>query len=214
MRLGSQVGGSMRKLVAGAAMAAAITVSPALAADMRMGPLPGPYVAPPPPSWTGAYVGLNVGYQFGKVDNLPLKPNGVLGGIQGGYNWQTGQFVLGAETDLQLSSADDTFAPYQFSNPWFGTLRGRVGWAFSNILVYATGGLAYGKGKLTFAGLTETHTDVGWTAGGGVEVGLTPHWSAKVEYLYFDLGNQSYVLTGANNGLTSNLLRFGVNYRF
>ena len=204
----------MRKLIAGAAMAAAISISPALAADMRMGPLPGPYLAPPPPSWTGAYIGLNVGYQFGKVDNLPLKPNGVLGGIQGGYNWQTGQFVLGAETDLQLSSADDTFAPYQFSNPWFGTLRGRVGWAFSNILVYATGGLAYGKGRLTFAGLTETHTDVGWTAGGGVEVGLTPHWSAKVEYLYFDLGNQSYVLTGANNGLTSNLLRFGVNYRF
>ena len=112
----------MRKLVAGAAMAAAITVSPALAADMRMGPLPGPYVAPPPPTWTGAYVGLNVGYQFGKVDNLPLKPNGVLGGIQSGYNWQTGQFVLGAETDLQLSSADDTFAPYQFSNPWGSAL--------------------------------------------------------------------------------------------
>ena len=50
--------------------------------------------------------------------------------------------------------------------------------------------------------------------GGGIEVGLTPHWSAKAEYLYFDLGNQSYVLTGANNGLASSLLRFGVNYRF
>jgi outer membrane immunogenic protein len=75
----------MHKLVAGAAMAATIAVLPAFAADMRMGPLPGPYVVPPPPTWTGAYVGLNVGYQFGKVDNLPLKPNGVLGGIQGGY---------------------------------------------------------------------------------------------------------------------------------
>jgi outer membrane immunogenic protein len=209
-----QLGGNMHKLIAGAATAAVLAVSPALAADMRVVPLPGPYVVPPPPSWTGGYVGLNVGYQFGKVDNLPLRPNGVLGGIQGGYNWQTGQFVLGAETDLQLSSADDTFAPYQFSNPWFGTLRARAGWAFSNVLVYATGGLAYGKSRLTFAGLTETYTDVGWTGGGGVEVGLTPHWSAKVEYLYFDLGNQSYVLTGANNGLTSSLLRFGVNYRF
>lgn len=204
----------MNKLLAAAVTASVVAVLPAMAADMRPVPIPGPYVAAPAPGWTGAYVGLNAGYQFGKVDHLPLKPNGVLGGIQGGYNWQTGQFVLGAETDLQLSSADDTFAPYQFSNPWFGTVRGRIGMTFSNVLVYATGGLAYGRGRLTFVGLTETHTDAGWTAGGGIEVGLTPHWSAKVEYLYFDLGNQSYVLTGASNGLTSSLLRFGVNYRF
>jgi outer membrane immunogenic protein len=189
-------------------------VPPALAADMRIVPTPGPYVVPPPPGWTGPYVGINGGYQFGKVENLPLKPSGVLGGIQGGYNWQSGQFVLGADADLQLSTADDTFAPYQFSNPWFGTVRGRVGWAFNNILVYGTGGLAYDRTRLNFAGLTESHTDAGWAAGGGVEVGLTPHWSAKAEYLYFDLGNQSYVLTGTSNGLTSNLLRFGINYRF
>ena len=184
------------------------------AADIVVPGSPPLYVAAPPPTWTGAYLGVNGGYQFGKVNNLPLKPNGVLGGIQGGYNWQTGQFVFGAETDLQLSSANDTFAPYQFSNPWFGTLRGRAGFAFSNVLVYATGGLAYGRGRLTFAGLTETHTQAGWTAGGGIEVGLTPHWSAKAEYLYFDLGDQSYVLTGTHTGFTSNLLRFGVNYRF
>ena len=199
-------------LHAAAVLAIAAIATCADAADMRVPP--SYVVAVPPPGWTGAYVGLNGGYQFGKVDNLPLKANGVLGGIQGGYNWQTGQFVFGAETDLQLSSASDTFAPYQFSNPWFGTVRGRAGFAFSNVLVYATGGLAYGRGRLTFAGLTETHTDAGWTAGGGIEVGLTPHWSAKTEYLYFDLGNQSYVVTGSNNELTSHLLRFGVNYRF
>ena len=156
----------MNKLLAGAATTAVVAVSPAVAADMRPAPFPEPYVVAPVPGWTGAYVGLNLGYQLGKVDNLPLKPNGVLGGIQGGYNWQTGQFVLGAETDLQLSSADATFAPYQFSNAWFGTVRGRAGMTFSNVLVYATGGLAYGRGRLTFAGLTEKHTDAGWTAAG------------------------------------------------
>src|SRR5438874_8706831 len=150
--------GRMKRFFAAVA-AVLVAVSPAIAADMRIVPAPGPYAVPPPPAWTGAYVGVNAGYQFGKVDSLPLKPNGVLGGIQGGYNWQTGQFVLGAETDLQLSSADDTFAPYQFANPWFGTVRGRIGWAFSNVLVYATGGLGYGRSRLTFAGLTETHTN-------------------------------------------------------
>jgi outer membrane immunogenic protein len=200
-------------LHAAAALAIAAIATCADAADMVWRDRSS-VVAVPPSGWTGAYVGLNGGYQFGKIGNLPLKPSGVLGGVQGGYNWQTGQFVFGAETDLQLSSASDTFAPYQFSNPWFGTVRGRAGFAFSNVLVYATGGLAYGRGRLTFAGVTETHTDAGWTAGGGIEVGLTPHWSAKTEYLYFDLGNQSYVLTGTNNDLTSHLLRFGVNYRF
>jgi len=209
---------AVKKILLGVAAAMiALPAAPAAAADMVTRPLP-PYAPPPAPSalygWTGGYVGINAGYDFGKVDNLPLKPRGVLGGVQGGYNWQTGQFVLGAETDLQLTSADDTFAPYQFSNPWFGTLRGRVGWAFSNVLLYGTAGLAYGTGKLKVAGLSESHTDLGWTVGGGIEVGLTPHWSAKVEYLYFDLGNQSYVLTGTNNSLTASLLRFGINYRF
>src|SRR6266545_7462673 len=132
---------AVKKILLGVAAAMiALPAAPAAAADMVTRPLP-PYAPPPAPSalygWTGGYVGINAGYDFGKVDNLPLKPRGVLGGVQGGYNWQTGQFVLGAETDLQLTSADDTFAPYQFSNPWFGTVRGRIGWAFSNVLVYA-----------------------------------------------------------------------------
>ena len=167
-----------------------------------------------PYSWAGPYLGGNLGYAWGSVANNPTKPSGFVGGVQAGYNWQNGAWVFGLEGDIQATGAEETFAPWKFSNPWFGTLRGRIGVTFSNVLVYATGGLAYGRGRLAFAGLTETHTDAGWTAGGGIEVGLTPHWSAKVEYLYFDLGNQSYVLTGTNNGLTSNLLRFGVNYRF
>ena len=65
--------------------------------------------------------------------------------MQGGVNWQIGQFVLGAETDFQLSDADDTFAPWKFSNPWFGTLRGRAGVALNNVMFYGTVGLAYGS---------------------------------------------------------------------
>jgi outer membrane immunogenic protein len=193
---------------------AALMAAPAAGADLSY---PSPYVAATPYgvyNWTGAYAGLNAAYQWGSVANLSLHPSGFSGGAQAGYNWQTGQFVVGAETDIQLSAADDTFAPYQFSNPWFGTFRGRAGMAFSNVLLYATAGLAYGEGKLSAFGGTETHTNLGWTAGAGIEVGFTPHWSAKAEYLYFDLGNQSYVLTGVNNGLTFGLVRLGVNYHF
>ena len=64
------------------------------------------------------------------------------------------------------------------------------------------------------AGSTESKTHVGWAGGLGMEVGLTPNWSAKVEYLYMDLSNRAYSITGVNNGFEANMLRFGVNYHF
>jgi outer membrane immunogenic protein len=84
----------------------------------------------------------------------------------------------------------------------------------NNILLYGTAGLAYGGGQMDFAGLSESQTHWGWTAGGGLEIGFTPHWSAKAEYLYVNLNNQAYVLSGTSNGVQSSLLRFGINYRF
>ena len=122
--------------------------------------------------------------------------------------------MFGGEADIQISGADDTFAPYKFSNPWFGTVRGRAGYAINNILFYGTFGLAYGDLKAEIAGLDESRTLVGWTGGLGMEVGFTPNWSAKVEYLYMDLGSRFYTVTGTDNGLQASYLRFGVNYHF
>ena len=175
-----------------------------------------PFYSPAPAgyNWGGAYAGVNLGYEWGKLSNSAGNPSGFLGGVQAGYNWQSGQFVFGAETDLQVSGADDTFAPWKFSNPWFGTVRGRVGYAMNNILFYGTGGLAYGSVKGTFLGLEETKSTVGWAAGAGMEVGMTPNWSAKVEYLYMDLSSRAYSITGTSNGLSANILRFGLNYHF
>jgi outer membrane immunogenic protein len=165
-------------------------------------------------NWGGAYAGVNVGYEWGRITNTGVSPSGLEGGLQGGYNWQSGQFVFGAETDLQITGADDTFAPYKFSNPWFGTLRGRAGYAFNNILFYGTLGLAYGGLKGETAGLSEDKTHLGWAGGLGMEVGMTPSWSAKVEYLYMDLSNRAYSITGVNNGFETNMLRFGINHHF
>ena len=176
-----------------------------------------PYYAPLPSSiynWGGAYAGLNVGYEWGRINNNNASPSGIEGGLQFGYNWQSGQFVFGGETDIQVSGADDTFAPWKFANPWFGTLRGRAGYAMNNILFYGTFGLAYGVLKGTSAGLDESKTHVGWTGGLGMEVGMTPNWSAKIEYLYMDLNNRAYSITGTTNGFESNMVRFGINYHF
>ena len=89
-----------------------------------------------------------------------------------------------------------------------------AGYALNNILFYGTLGLAYGELSGELNSLTENKTLTGWTGGLGMEVGLAPRWSAKVEYLYMDLGDRAFSITGVNNGLTNNLLRFGVNYHF
>jgi outer membrane immunogenic protein len=205
----------MRKKLMGAIAAIALTAAAAEAADLYRSPQP--YAPAPVPygySWMGPYLGANVGYQWGSLSNSGANPSGVAGGFQGGYNWQFGQFVVGGETDIQLSDSNDVFANYKFSNPWFGTLRGRGGFALNNILFYGTLGLAYGRGHVDIGSVGESNLHAGWTAGGGLEVGLTSNWSVKAEYLYIDLGTESYGLTGTSNGLTSNLLRFGMNYRF
>ena len=205
-----------RSIVRAIALVTALIATPAAAADLYYGKAPAFAAAPfNAYNWNGAYVGVNLGYQWGSVTNWGGgSPSGVMGGAQLGYNWQFGQYVLGLEADFQGSAAEGTFAAYKFANPWFGTVRGRAGYAMNNVLLYLTGGLAYGGGRVEFAGMSETQTHVGWTLGGGVEVGLTPNWSARAEYLYVRLDDRSYVLTGVNNGFSSNVFRLGVNYRF
>ena len=198
-----------------ALIAAAWSLS-AQAADMNYGAR-APYTVTQPLnaySWAGPYIGGNLGYAWGSVDNNPTKPSGFAGGVQAGYNFQTGPWVFGIEGDIQASGAEQTFAPWKFSNPWFGTLRGRAGYALNNVLFYGTGGLAFGELRANTFGLSESHTNAGWTLGVGAEMGFAPNWSAKVEYLYVDLNNSNFVITGASNGYRFGLVRAGVNYHF
>jgi outer membrane immunogenic protein len=193
---------------------------PAPCGPPHSGPCGAAPCGPPPTSywyewnWIGPYVGANLGYQWGSLSNSGAKPSGIAGGFQGGYNWQFGQFVTGWEADIQLSDANDVFANYKFSNPWFGTARGRGGFAVNNLLFYGTLGLAFGDGHVDLGGVSESNPHVGWTTGVGLEVGVTPSWSIKAEYLYVDLFSHNYALTQTSNGLSSNLVRFGTNYHF
>lgn len=172
---------------------------------------------------------------------------GVVGGGQLGYNYQLGSFVLGAETDFQGTSmhsggnANTALYPDPAGagaflvplapggNPgvalnWFGTARGRAGFLVTpTLLVYGTGGFAYGNVQSQFTGSSNTRT--GWTAGGGAEWMFMPNWSAKGEYLFTDLssgGAQGNALGNTTLGNTwvdrrhpqYNVVRAGVNYHF
>ena len=204
-----------KKTIALAALALLGTIGAARAADLSG--MSRPYAAPAPAyaayNWMGPYIGANVGYQWGNVTHNGTEPAGSIFGAQAGYNWQNGQLVVGVETDWQWSNADDVVAPQKFRNTWFGTTRGRIGYAMNNVLAYGTGGLAYGSLELSTAGLSESKSQFGWALGVGAEVGLTPNWTAKVEYLYFDLTDSTY-FTGTSHGLESSVMRAGVNYKF
>src|SRR5262249_14761847 len=119
--------------------------------------------------------------------------------------------VYGGEADINFFAAARTVAPWEVSNPWFGTVRGRAGFATDNVLLFGTGGFAYGKLTVTTANLSESHTSFGRVGG---EVNFAQHWSAKAEWLYFNLGDRHFSVTAANNGLAANLVRLGLNYHF
>jgi outer membrane immunogenic protein len=210
--------------------------APAFAADMpvKAAAVKAAAVAAPF-NWSGIYVGGTVGYGFGDTHQLDQSSTarspdfdwkGFVAGGTLGANWQSGMWVFGVETDLSWSNIDGSLPD---SGAWgctgncrneverFGTARVRVGAAFDRFLPYATGGFAYGRLHSEYGPCSATSCndwrENGWTAGAGAEWAFAPNWSAKLEYLYVDLGST------ANNpdpGLEAkfHVVRFGLNYRF
>jgi outer membrane immunogenic protein len=212
-------------------------------------------------------------------DSDTVNMNGPIGGAQVGYNWQTGNFLAGIEADFQgtgQSGTRDLTIPFQVNGIsggtagvsitermlWLGTVRGRLGYVADRSLLYATGGLAYGRVEVdsstsatgffapdvpgapppcpaggpcpvwNFSGNGVTKT--GWTIGGGAEWAVGGNWSAKVEYLFVDLGSFNTTFTGfagcfgtsntchaqaagvgnISSKITDNIVRVGLNYQF
>lgn len=241
----------MRKLAAAAVIIFATGPGIALAADA---PISMPFGAPAFHTWNGFYFGANLGGGSGNFPTTFSTAGGIFasadkyssggfGGAQIGYNWQTGSMVFGVETDFQFSGlkssltascpvpfcATATTADFSQSMPWFGTVRGRVGYASDGWLFYVTGGYAYAQidtdafasDGITSATFAQRAFRSGWTLGGGIEIALARNWSAKFEYLHIDLGSQAVSLTfpllpavNADTRLQANVIRVGANYRF
>jgi outer membrane immunogenic protein len=204
----------------GLAIAALLAV-PVAAQSADLGPAPSykapAYVAPSYFSWSGFYVGVNAGYGFGKADaggGADVKPSGFIAGGTVGYNLQTGLWVWGIEGDFDYSAMKDEVGGVDVKAPWFGTVRGRIGYAgWGNLLPYITGGAAFAKLDVDAgAAGSDSDTRVGWTLGAGLEYALWSNWSVKVEYLYADLG--TYDIGGGDVDFTTNIVRAGLNYRF
>jgi outer membrane immunogenic protein len=192
----------------------------------------------------GAAMGVGCTEVFGGR----VRGDGFIGGAQAGYNWQIGRWVLGVESDFQgadISGSTVVTGPFNvvgsrlLSGPasytaseklsWLGTTRGRLGLAFDRLLIYATGGVAYGDASvsqsLSFpaAALSSStsSTMTGWTAGGGLEYAFAGNWSAKVEGMFYDLGTittSSATAPGFGETKSFNvegaIARVGVNWRF
>ncbi|MFY7948785.1 MAG: outer membrane protein [Gemmatimonas sp.] len=204
-----------------------VAAGAASAADLpsRKGPVVAPVYAPVF-TWTGFYVGVNAGYGFGNVNAgafvLPRRVSignidGFIGGGQVGYNYQMGQFVVGLEADIQGADlkASNAFGD-RIKTEYFGTVRGRVGFAFDRFMPYITGGWAYGNVKTSIAGIgsSDTSHTGGYAVGAGVEYAFTNNLTAKVEYLYVDLGEKNFRATGVKVGTDFSVIRAGLNYKF
>lgn len=223
----------MRHLLLSTVALAALAGS-AFAADLPSRKEAPVYVAPTPAfSWTGFYVGADIGGSFGstKLNNSfsgwnshSVDTSGVLGGGYVGYNYQLNQnFVLGVEGDFQGTSNSQSSTFYNGSSAWtqkssldwLASINGRLGVSYDRALFYAIGGAAWGQGTASlystalFSTASKNSNLSGYDVGGGVEYAFTPNWVGRVEYRYYDFGNYNYTNTAA--ALTPFRLQTSVN---
>lgn len=187
-------------------------------------------------SWTGFYLGGNAGYGWSSgsgtfnpgSEAFSVSGNGFLGGVQAGFNYQFGGVVLGVEADFQgttgSGSLNATGVSATAKDPWFGTFRGRVGYAWDRLMIYGTAGGVYGSGTLngtsTLPGggsFSNSATYLTWTAGAGLEYAFYGPLSAKIEYLYAGSPSSLPTIPGVSSvsgSANTNIVRAGVNYHF
>lgn len=232
------------------ALAAMALAVPARAADLTPAPSYYPPVAMPPAiyNWTGIYGGGNVG--AGLDDDLfrpiygatiaetRLSSVGLIGGAQLGVNYQFRSWVIGPEASFTSSAITDSrltsdTSQYLTTNPqWIGAVTGHIGYAADTLLFYAKGGGAWmhvvytenpsNPLNLTPPPASQTISDnrTGFTAGVGLEYGMTENLSAKLEYDFYDFGTRDYAAfstaTTVPVSINSQIhtLTVGLNYRF
>ena len=237
----------MKKIALAAAALVIGTVS-ASAADMAARYTKAPVVAPIAVyNWTGFYVGVNGGWGWSDTDRFDAIVGGVAipgarqngdGGFIGGtvgYNWQVSNIVFGIEGDAAWADQNSSVVggvcgaafTCSFNNNFLGSIRGRLGFAANNWLLYVTGGAGFADFRYrTFTTVTGVDfsrpfdtSPVGWVVGAGFEYGFYNNWSVKAEYNYYGFDTQQAptgILTLAPVDTRTNIqvAKFGINYRF
>lgn len=206
----------------GVAIALGFLTAPAFAADLP--PVttepPAPAYTAPAFSWAGPYAGIHLGYGFAsKFENdggISLDgASGLFGGIQAGYNFTYDPFVFGIEGEMSYANITDSDATVDAKIDWKGSITPRIGYAFDRFLPYIKGGFAFGNAEITDGAFSESKTHVGWTLGTGMEYAITPNFTAKIEYMYTDLGSETYdVGTPISAGFKGSDIKLGINYKF
>jgi outer membrane immunogenic protein len=214
-------------------------------------------IQPAPVDWNGFYIGATAGGAFAGrfgasrpgltvpgigTTTAPLHgsadTNGFIGGATMGLQYEAEPVVVGIEGDISGTSLDGgvsealpggSTVQAKARLQYFGTIRARIGYAFDRVMVYATGGVAFGGIKCTLAGTagafsgtsSATKFQAGYAVGGGVEFRLSPAWSVKAEYLFADLGKKTYRVNlgggasaQADLSFRTQIVRAGLNYWF
>jgi outer membrane immunogenic protein len=227
----------MNKALVAAIGLVAVAGTPALAADLGRPYTKAPAMVAPINNWTGFYLGAMGGYASENAGALALK--GGFGGGTIGYNWQASNWVFGIEADAAAASIRESFTASALVNSvlvtasesakidTLGTVRGRIGVAFDQVLLYGTGGYAWAdlkvRGAATAGAVSVSVADSkvlsGWTVGAGVEWMFAPRWSLKGEYLFRSFGGETFFARSLPPGVRTGTLdinsgQVGVNYHF
>jgi outer membrane immunogenic protein len=245
----------MKRLIFGMIAALAFTASAMAADNFPYSKVPA--YGPASYDWTGFYLGAHAGYGTGTIQDVnnpgaaKQSPEGGFGGLQAGYNYQLGRVVVGVEADASFGDISKSwgganqFDPYygKDGENYFGTVRGRIGYAFDRFLPYFTGGFAWGNQQHGFGCDANRVTSTtgcqkkkggsafyvnaddlatGYTIGGGLEYALYRNWSIKAEYLYTDYGTSKINMVDPNYPTKSlrdfsdkfHTVKIGANYKF
>jgi opacity protein-like surface antigen len=187
-----------------------------------------------PFSWSGFYVGADLGYARQKANEADAfnyagpflshySLKGPIGGPFAGFNWQTGPVVCGLESDAEAAGVrgrqKGMLLGMSLRHDARGSIRGRAGLAFDRALFYGTGGVAIANLFPFALGEPFNRAHIGWTAGAGLEYAFDANWSGRVEYRRSDFGSATYASSDFDGNfyrirLTDNAVRIGIMYHF
>ncbi|MCW2273456.1 outer membrane immunogenic protein [Rhodoblastus acidophilus] len=203
------------------AFAAIMIAAPALAADLPSRKEAPVYIAPVPMfSWTGFYIGADIGGGWSELNAKPYdvfgnnlgsfntSSAGVVGGGRIGYNYQFNQFIIGVEGDFYGTGIGKTVyypaidSSVKTNQDWLASVNGVAGFAIDRTMLYVIGGVAWAGTSATWTpgatwavntpSYSVNHTYTGYDIGGGVQYAFTPNWIGRVEYRHYGFGSWNY----------------------